>query len=76
MVQISIKHWPDVVEPATAARFVGAKTTDLRKAAKALGPGVRVAGKAGRSAAFLGKHPDPDYGGGEWWQIAESAGEG
>jgi len=71
----SIRHYPHVVEAATAARYIGAKVANLRKAAAALGPGARLTGQAGRSATFLGQHPDPDYLGREWWRIAEVAGE-
>ena len=75
MASLQIKVWPDVVEAATAARYIGAKVADLRKAATGLGPGARVTGKDGRSATFLGRHPDPDYLGGAWWRIAEPARE-
>jgi hypothetical protein len=71
MAALQIKAWPDVVEAATAARYIGAKVANLRKAAACLGPGARVTGKAGRSATFLGRHPDPDYLGDVWWRIAE-----
>jgi hypothetical protein len=70
-----IKLWHDITEDAAAARFLGVKVALLRKAAKDLGPGVRMTGKAGRTATFLGKHPDPDYWGAFWWRIAEPTGE-
>lgn len=75
MADLQIKVWPDVVEASTAARYIGSKVGNLRKAAAALGPGVRVTGKAGRSATFLGSHPDPDYLGHVWWRIAEPSRE-
>lgn len=71
--QISIRRWDDVVEAATAARFIGARVTLLRSAAKNVGPGARLTNKAGRTATYLGKHPDPDYLGTIWWRIAEAA---
>lgn len=67
-----IKLWHDITEDAAAARFLGVKVALLRKAAKDLGPGVRMTGKAGRTATFLGKHPDPDYWGAFWWRIEEA----
>jgi hypothetical protein len=72
---LQIRVWPDVVQASTAARYIGAKVGYLRKAAAAMGPGVRLTGKAGRTAAFLGKHPDPDYLDNCWWRIAEPAGK-
>jgi hypothetical protein len=63
----------DICEPAAAARYIGAKVAQLHKAASAMGPGVRLTGKAGRTATFLGKHPNPDYLGTIWWRIAEPA---
>ena len=70
-----IRIHPDICEPAAAARYIGVKVAHLHKAAKALGPGVRITGKAGRTATLLGKHPNPDYLGAIWWRIAEPAGE-
>jgi hypothetical protein len=69
---IQIKVWMDVTTDASAARFLGSKVAILRKAAKALGPGARFTGKAGRTATFLGRHPDPDYLGDFWWRISET----
>jgi hypothetical protein len=70
-----IKLWHDITEDAAAARFLGVKVALLRKAAKELGPGVRMTGKAGRTATFLGKHPDPDYWGAFWWRIEKDGSE-
>jgi|LauGreDrversion4_2_1035121.scaffolds.fasta_scaffold383059_2 hypothetical protein len=71
---MNIRIYADIADCAEAARFVGAKVAQLRSASKNLGPGVRVRGKkVGRSATFLGKHPDPDYWGDFWWQLAEEA---
>lgn len=76
MADLQIRIWRDIKEPAAAARFIGAKVAQLQSAAKTMGPGARLTGKAGRTATYLGKHPDPDYLGGFWWRIAEpTAGE-
>jgi hypothetical protein len=69
----AIRVYPDICEPATAARFIGAKVAQLHKAAKDLGPGIRLTGKGGRTATYIGKHPDPDYLMGSCWRIAEPA---
>lgn len=65
------KIYPHIKEPAAAARFIGAKVADLRSAAKTYGPGIRLTGKQGRSATFLGAHPDTDYMGTFWWEVAQ-----
>ena len=69
----AIRVYPDICQPARAARFIGAKVAMLHKAANDLGPGARLTGKGGRTATYLGDHPDPDYLGGGWWRIAEPA---
>lgn len=70
----SLRLHRDICEPAAAARHLGGKVALLHKAAKGLGPGAMVTGKGGRTATFLGKHPDPDYLGMIWWRIAEPVG--
>ena len=68
----AIRIHRDICEPAAAARYIGVRVAHLHKAAKALGPGAQVtSGLTGRTATFLGKHPDPDYLGAIWWRIAE-----
>ena len=71
MAGFQIKRCPDVLEAAAAARFIGAKVAQLRSAANSMGPGARLTGKGGRTATYLGDHPDPDYLCGDWWRIAE-----
>ena len=71
MEGLQIRAYSDVCMASSAARFIGAKVAQLRSAAKALGPGARLTGKAGRCATYLGDHPGPDYLGGDWWRIAE-----
>jgi hypothetical protein len=68
----AIRVYPDFCQSAEAARFIGAKVATLHKAAMDLGPGIRLTGKGGRTATYIGKHPDPDYLG-SWWRIAEPA---
>lgn len=71
---MKIRIYADIADCTEAARFVGGKVAQLRSASKTLGPGVRVRGKKeGRSATFLGKHPDPDYLGEFWWQLEQEA---
>jgi len=73
MDRLQIPVYPDICQPARAARFIGAKVAMLHKAAKDLGPGIRITGKGGRTATYLGDHPDPGYLMGSWWRIAEPA---
>ena len=73
MEGLQIRVYSDVCMASSAARFIGAKVAQLRSAAKTLGPGARLTGKAGRCATYLGNHPDPDYLGADWWRIAEPA---
>lgn len=74
MAGSQIQRLGDVEEDAAAARFIGAKVARLRSAAKALGVGVRMTGKGGRTATYLGDHPG-GYHGMFWWRIAEPATE-
>jgi len=73
MERLQIRAYSDVCMAGSAARFIGAKVAQLRSAAKTLGPGARLTGKGGRTATYLGDHPDPDYLCGDWWRIAEPA---
>ena len=73
MDRLQIRVYSDICEPASAARFIGAKVAMLHKAAKDLGPGICFTGKGGRTATYLGDHPDGDYMGKHCWRIAEPA---
>lgn len=66
-----IRMYHDICQTAAAARYIGSKAGELRKYAKQVGPGARLTNPVKqRSATFLGGHPDGDYMGDEWWQIA------
>jgi hypothetical protein len=62
---------PSICETAKAARHLKSKAATLRQFIKANGPGTKLENRAvGRAATFLGKHPDGDRPGDEWWQLS------
>jgi hypothetical protein len=69
----TIRIDPSVCETAKAARHLKSKTATLRQFIKANGPGMKLENRAlGRTATFLGRHPDADIPGDEWWQVASA----
>lgn len=66
---IHMRIHPTICRTAQAARHVKSRAAELRKHAR-VGPGVRITNATtGKTATFLGDHPDPDYWGDEWWEI-------
>lgn len=60
-----------VTDDASAAIYLDREPSELRAAVALHGPGAMVSGKDGRSATFLGTHPNPSIDGWFWWRITE-----
>lgn len=69
------RFYPDICQNESASEFVGIKVAVLEQCSRFLEPGGRIVGIYGRTATYLGNHPDPDYLGADWWRIAFPARE-